>query len=382
MRVISSISMSQAHRDLCIAFFSSSDFTIPIVQSIIDNKGNSLYDVAIEQVEALSAGAMVTDSIVYPHLHKFIDAVRESEELLSGYIITHPLIITQPDREHRGKVLKNPISQFASHNNLNLYQPQRIKKNIPEFVDTMSSYGVTLGLVASFGQILPFEVINCMRYGIINWHPSLLPLYRGPTPMQTVLRNGEQSSGLTWITMDEGMDSGDIIVQIKQTIPYDQTLVSMSKVYGMLGADTWALAICMQIITRTSDIIRSNTQDHTAATYTKMLSKEDKYINRDTITAQDLINHYRAYKGFPSTVMHSLYFGSDIRIDELDCTPYTTVADEIVFEDEEFVQTKNRKVFCKVSDGYVEIIRITLLQSGKSIVLNGFEFNVGGKNPT
>lgn len=158
------------------------------------------------------------------------------------------LVVTQPDRANGKKIIENPISQFAKNHNLQLETPIKINSEIEEI---KQKYQLDCAIVASFGQILSSKVLEFPRFGIINWHPSLLPKYRGATPIQTALLQNQKISGLSWIKMTKGMDSGPIWLQIPQVIKKSDTFETFANQTGKLGAETWALPIIANLIEQT-----------------------------------------------------------------------------------------------------------------------------------
>ncbi len=157
------------------------------------------------------------------------------------------LVITQPDRINGKKVIKNPISQFAKNYGLQLEMPIKINSEIEEI---KQKYQLDNIIVASFGQILNSKVLNFPKFGVINWHPSLLPKYRGATPIQTALLENQKISGLSWIKMTKGMDSGPIWLQIPRIIEKLDTFETFADKMGELGSKSWALPIIANLIER------------------------------------------------------------------------------------------------------------------------------------
>lgn len=129
----------------------------------------------------------------------------------AGHEVT--AVVTQPDRpKGRGKeVQMPPVKQCALKYKLPVFQPQKIKE--PECVEQLRSYEADVFVVAAFGQILSKEILTMPRYGCINIHASLLPKYRGASPIQWAILNGETETGVTIMQMDEGVDTGDMLMK-------------------------------------------------------------------------------------------------------------------------------------------------------------------------
>lgn len=167
-----------------------------------------------------------------------------------GKKIKMELVITQPDKLNGKKIIENPISQFAKSHNLQLEMPIKINSEIEEI---KQKYQLDCAIVASFGQILNSKVLNFPKF-IINWHPSLLPKYRGATPIQIALLENQKISGLSWIKMTKGMDSGPIWLQIPQIIQKSDTFETFADSMGKLGSQTWALPIIANLIEKMNEL--------------------------------------------------------------------------------------------------------------------------------
>jgi methionyl-tRNA formyltransferase len=147
-------------------------------------------------------------------------AVPSLEQLIaSDYDITG--VITQPDRVRgRGKKIGfSPIKEVALKHEIPVSQPEKIKDHAA--IEQIKNWQPDLIVVVSYGQIIPEEIIHYPRYGCINVHASLLPRYRGAAPIQRSLMNGEKLTGVTTMFMDEGLDTGDIILQLPVPIGDD-----------------------------------------------------------------------------------------------------------------------------------------------------------------
>lgn len=132
-----------------------------------------------------------------------------------------------------------------------------------------------VGILASFGKILPREVLEISKHGILNIHPSLLPKYRGPTPVQTAILNGEQETGVTIIKMDEKVDHGPIIAQFKEEIKPDDTAESLYERLFAAGAKVLTTILPAYLKSK----IELREQDHSQATFSKKLTRDDGKID-------------------------------------------------------------------------------------------------------
>lgn len=167
----------------------------------------------------------------------------------------------------------SPVSQFAIKNNIQRKKVFNLTKN--DFIEQIKNSNPTIGILASFGEVIPTEVLKAFPKGILNIHPSLLPKYRGPTPGQTTILNGDEETGVTIIKMDEKIDHGPIVVQEKEHV--ESTDTGKSLYLRLFKKGTILLS---NIIEQYSDeSIEIKEQDDLQATYTKPLKREDGFIN-------------------------------------------------------------------------------------------------------
>lgn len=165
------------------------------------------------------------------------DFSRESlEELVKN---KHKIIavVTTPDKpKGRGmKVTKSAIKEYALKQNFEIYQPITIKGN-DQFIKKIKNLKPDLIVVVSYGMILPKEILKIPKLGCINVHPSLLPKYRGPTPIETAVINGDKKTGVTTMYMNEKMDEGDIILQKEIEIEKNETAGELWNKLSKIGA--------------------------------------------------------------------------------------------------------------------------------------------------
>lgn len=163
-------------------------------------------------------------------------AVGALEKIIeAGHEVT--LVVTQPDREKgRGKeVAFSPVKECAIKHGINVFQPLKIR--LPENVEELKKYEADVFVVAAFGQILSKEILDMPRYGCINIHASLLPKYRGASPIAWSILNGDEKTGVTIMQMNEGMDTGDILLQRAIPIEKKETTEGLFDKLMVLGAD-------------------------------------------------------------------------------------------------------------------------------------------------
>ena len=146
--------------------------------------------------------------------------------LKAGHEIT--LVVSQPDKpKGRGhELIPTPVKALARSQNLKIYQPARVRDE--EAVETLRSTEADVIVVAAFGQLIPGEILKMKKYGCINVHGSLLPKYRGAAPVQWAVIDGEKESGVTIMQMNEGLDTGDML--LKAAVPLDKKEIGRAHV--------------------------------------------------------------------------------------------------------------------------------------------------------
>ncbi len=185
------------------------------------------------------------------------------------------LVATQPDRKKgRGKkLLPPPVKIAALQANLNIIQPETIADT--KFEETIKRLAPDILIVTSFGHILKKSILEIPLIGAVNIHASLLPKYRGPSPIHSAIINREKETGVTTMFMDEGVDTGDVIHSAKIPIEPEDTASTLHDKLGLLGA---SLVIkTLQGIEKKS--ITPQPQNNSEATYTRLLKKKDGAIN-------------------------------------------------------------------------------------------------------
>ena len=217
------------------------------------------------------------------------DIARESLDKLynAGYEICG--VVTPPDRPSgRGmKLIPCPVKEYALEKGLKVFQPEKITNNT-EFKDEIKMLNPDLVCVVSYGVILPKSFLKIPKYGCINVHPSMLPKYRGAAPIQWAILNGDETTGVTIMYLDEGMDSGDIIVQEEVSIDPDETTGELWNRLSSIGA---------KLLKESVDKINNGTvksvpqpEEYTLA---PMLSKEMAKIEWNEKSAQEIKNLVR-----------------------------------------------------------------------------------------
>ena len=146
------------------------------------------------------------------------------------------MVVTQPDKlvGRKKEISESPVKKKALENGIPVFQPVRIRKDY----DALKNMDIDLIVTCAYGQILPKEVLDLPKYGCVNVHASLLPKYRGSAPIQWALFNGDKTTGVTIMYMDEGMDTGDIIEKEKINIEDNDNVGTLHDKLSLLGAST------------------------------------------------------------------------------------------------------------------------------------------------
>lgn len=177
--------------------------------------------------------------------------------------------------------------------NIPVYQPEKVRTT--EFINIMQSINPNLIVVIAFGQILPVEILNIPQYGCINIHSSLLPKYRGAAPIQWAIINGEEVTGVTTMFMDEGMDTGDILLKKEVNIYPEDTAQELHNRLSIEGAELLKETLDQLI---RGQLTRKK-QNHEEATYAPILKKEIGLIDWSK-SSKDIINLIRGLTPWPS----------------------------------------------------------------------------------
>ena len=166
------------------------------------------------------------------------DFAKESLEAVFNSEHEILLVVTNPDRpQGRGMKLKpSPVKEFAQEKGLKILQPEKIRKN-EEFINEIKNLKPDVICVVAYGKILPREILEIPKFGCINVHGSLLPKYRGAAPIQWAVLNGDKETGITTMYMNEGMDTGDMILKEKVEIGEDETTGELWNRLSKLGGE-------------------------------------------------------------------------------------------------------------------------------------------------
>lgn len=235
---------------------------------------------------------MGTPQFAVPPLEALIEHQAPGKLLPEGYEIV--TVITRPDKPvGRGKeIVYSPVKQAALAHNIPVWQPGSFKK--PENAEALGAFAADLYIVAAFGQILPQNVLDQPRYGSLNIHASLLPKYRGVSPISEAILRGERETGVTIMLLDAGIDTGPMLLQKSIPIAEDDTTGSLTAKLAELGAQALLETLPDWIV----GTIAPQPQGESPTPYTHMLRKEDGAINWHA-PAEVLWRQVRAYSPWP-----------------------------------------------------------------------------------
>ena len=232
---------------------------------------------------------MGTPDVTVPVLH---DLNHNSDnDLLAVY--------TSPDKESgRGRAITiSPVKSYAMEHDLELKQPVTLRNPIVQ--QELSKLSPDVIIVAGYGKFLPPEVLRIPAYGCLNIHPSLLPLYRGPSPVISSILSGDKSTGATLMLLDEGMDSGPIINQVEIDIESKDTAESLTKKLFTLGSGLLTKYLNGWV----SGSIEPRPQNEALATITRKINRADGEVNWTTSTG-NLVRQCRAFTPWPGLYTH------------------------------------------------------------------------------
>ncbi len=205
------------------------------------------------------------------------------------------LVVTQPDKKkgRKGILTPPPVKEWAVKNNISIFQPVKLREK--QNIEELEKYEADVIVVAAFGQILPKEVLDMPKYGCINVHASLLPKYRGASPIQWAILNGDDETGVTTMQMGVGLDDGDILLQKKVPISSEDTGGSLFDKLSKVGADL--LVETLHRIEK-NDIVRIP-QDDEKATHVGLIKKDFGILSFDEENKY-ILNKIRALNPWPS----------------------------------------------------------------------------------
>lgn len=278
-------------------------------------------------------------------------------------------LITQPDKP-KGRELRlspTPAKEWALAHQVKFLQFESLKSNIA--VETIASLRADFAVVISYGKIIPPGVLNKTRLGFLNIHPSKLPKYRGPSPVQSVILNGEKQTAVSIILMDEVLDHGPVVAQEVVDIESDVDYQKLHDLLAHIAAQSLINTLRPWVLGK----IKAKPQDEKAATFTKILTKEDGRVNWKN-PAERILRQLRALRVWPG--IWTILEGKRVKIADARVTDQTFAATP--------GQISAGRGRLYVNCGNQSVLEITSLQlEGKNLLsaadfLNGFH-SVAGK---
>ncbi len=202
-------------------------------------------------------------------------------------------VVTAPDKLiGRKQILTpSPIKKLAQENQLKILQPEKPIQILKE----IEKIKPDLNIVAAYGQIIPLEIINLPGNKSLNLHPSLLPKYRGPSPIQTALLKNDSETGTTLMLMDEKLDHGPILNQAEIKIDKQDNFQTLQEKLTQLSANLLIQTLPKYL----NNQIKPEPQDETQASYTEIITRKHGKIDLDKETAQQIQNKLRAFYPWP-----------------------------------------------------------------------------------
>ena len=267
-----------------------------------------------------------------------LKVARESTDLLA--------VFTQPDKKRgRGqKISASPVKEYAIEHGIEVIQPSKLR----ESTELIRELSPELIIVVAYGKILPREILEIPRFGCINVHGSLLPKYRGAAPIQWALINGERSTGITTMKMDENLDTGDILLQRETEIDSETTFEELHDRLKNIGAEVLNETI------ENLHFIPPRNQINSEATYSQMITKETQKISWQK-SAWEIHNLIRALDSHPGAI--SNFKSRDGKIETLKIWKSRVVDNEIPHEDPGKI-LKQDGFYVATGAGALEILEI------------------------
>lgn len=270
-------------------------------------------------------------------------------------------VVTNPDKpKGRGmKMIASPVKEFAEKNNLPIYQPLKVRNNI-EFIEKIKSLNPDVICVVAYGKILPKDILDIPKLGCINVHGSLLPKYRGAAPIQWAVLNGDKKTGITTMYMDEGMDTGDIILKQEVEIGEDETTGELWNRLSIVGGE---------LLVKTLKLIEQGTapriKQEEEFTIAPMLNKDMAKIDWESKTFKEIKNLVRGLN--PVMGAYSFLNNKKIKFWKVQDIEFQVFCQRYKFDTQKLYNEKNGTIlisndreglFIKAKEGVIKVIEI------------------------
>lgn len=253
------------------------------------------------------------------------------------------LVITQEDKARgRGKKIQyTPVKEKALKLGIEVYQPQNV--NHQESIEKIKKLEPDFLVVVAYGQILKTEILNIPKYNSLNIHASSLPKYRGAAPINWAIIDGEKETGITIMDMDEGLDTGDILLLEKTSIEKEDDFTTIHDELAELGSKLILKAI--DIIVSGKSIPRK--QDDNLSNYAPMIFKDTGKIDWN-MSKEDVFNLVRGLQ--PSPAAHTMYKDDKVKIHKVECSDFYKEV-----ENGEIIKASKDGLYIKVNNGSIII---------------------------
>lgn len=301
------------------------------------------------------------------------DFAKESLEALynSGHEILG--VVTNVDKpKGRGmKLVSSPVKEFAILKNLNIYQPEKIRKNT-EFIEKIRALNPDVICVVAYGKILPKEILEIPKLGCINVHGSLLPKYRGAAPIQWAVLNGDKTTGVTTMYMDIGMDTGDMILKTETEIGENETTGELWNRLSKAGAE-----LLIETLKKIEEGNAPRIPQGKDFSMAPMLDKEISKIDWENKSAQEIKNLVRGLN--PIMGAYSYLNGKKIKLWKIDILPSENLN---VINGTVIKSDAKDGLYIKAKDGVVKVLEIQGENAKKMCIqefLRGNNIDVGAK---
>lgn len=258
------------------------------------------------------------------------------------------LAVTQPDKPkgRGGKMQFTPVKETAMKYDIPVFQPKKVRE--PACIEELRKYNADVMVVVAFGQILPKEILEMTPYGCINVHASLLPKYRGAAPIQWAVINGEEVSGVTTMQMNEGLDTGDMIMKTEIVLDKKETGGSLFDKLSVAGAK-----LCVETLEALEHKTASwEPQGETTTSYARMLDKEIGNIKWDK-TAVQIERLIRGLNPWPSA--YTDWNGKVMKIWEADVVDKNAYA-----EPGTIVKVEKDGFYVQTGEGQIKVMALQI----------------------
>lgn len=283
------------------------------------------------------------------------DFARESLKAL--YEAGHNIlaVVTNPDRpKGRGmKLVASPVKEYAISKELQVLQPEKVRKNV-EFIEKIKKMEPDYICVVAYGKILPKEILEIPKKGCINVHGSLLPKYRGAAPIQWAVLNGEKETGITTMYMDQGMDTGDMILKEKVEIGENETTGELWERLTIIGGK-----ILVETIKQIEEGIAPRIKQTDEFTMAPMLTKEMSKIDWENQDSKQIKNLIRGLN--PIMGAYTIINGKKIKLWKADIVKEKPeyLPEYSEYKPGEIIYANEKKgLFIRTIDGAISVIEI------------------------